>query len=180
MPVLYLIPTLLSENTITQVLPPHVLTVMHGLKQFVVEDVRTARRFLSKSGHPIPIDQLLFRELNEHPKQRNSLSPTLFAGIRYRYHFGSRCSRSCRSRRCSCTTGTQTWNQSCSVGWSFIHFNGADGIRTQRAIIFLCRIPSGEAERTSSAFTGVGTTFGKRTANTNIYRNALPQHATAG
>ena len=66
MPVLYLIPTLLSENTITQVLPPHVLTVMHGLKQFVVEDVRTARRFLSKSGHPIPIDQLLFRELNEH------------------------------------------------------------------------------------------------------------------
>ena len=66
MPVLYLIPTLLSDNTIPQVLPSHVLAVVHGLKQFIVEDVRTARRFLSKSGHPIPIDQLLFRELNEH------------------------------------------------------------------------------------------------------------------
>ncbi len=66
MPVLYLSPTLLSENTITQVLPPHVVTVIHGLRQFVVEDIRTARRFLSKAGHPAPIDQLLFRELNEH------------------------------------------------------------------------------------------------------------------
>ncbi len=66
MPVLYLIPTLLSENTIPQVLPPHVLTIIHGLRQFIVEDVRTARRFLSKTGHPGPIDQLQFRELNEH------------------------------------------------------------------------------------------------------------------
>ncbi len=66
MPVLYLSPTLLSENTNPQVLPPHVVTVIHGLRQFVVEDIRTARRFLSKAGHPGPIDQLQFRELNEH------------------------------------------------------------------------------------------------------------------
>ncbi|MDR1154494.1 MAG: SAM-dependent methyltransferase [Bacteroidales bacterium] len=66
MPVLYLSPALLSENTIPQVLPPHVVTVIHGLRQFIVEDIRTARRFLSKTGHPVPIDKLLFRELNEH------------------------------------------------------------------------------------------------------------------
>ncbi|MDR1120127.1 MAG: SAM-dependent methyltransferase [Dysgonamonadaceae bacterium] len=66
MPVLYLSPALLSENTISQVLPPHVVTVIHGLRQFIVEDIRTARRFLSKTGHPGPIDQLQFRELNEH------------------------------------------------------------------------------------------------------------------
>jgi 16S rRNA (cytidine1402-2'-O)-methyltransferase len=66
MPVLYLSPALLSENTIPQVLPPHVMTVIHDLRQFVVEDIRTARRFLSKAGHPGPIDRLQFRELNEH------------------------------------------------------------------------------------------------------------------
>jgi len=63
---LYLIPTLLSENTIPQVLPPQVLTIIHGLRQFIVEDIRTARRFLSKAEHPVHIEQLQFRELNEH------------------------------------------------------------------------------------------------------------------
>ncbi|MDR1114605.1 MAG: SAM-dependent methyltransferase [Tannerella sp.] len=79
MPVLYLSPTLLSENTIPQVLPPHVLTVIHGLRQFVVEDIRTARRFLSKAGHPGPIDRLLFCELNEHTAESEvaSLLPFL-------------------------------------------------------------------------------------------------------
>jgi 16S rRNA (cytidine1402-2'-O)-methyltransferase len=81
MSVLYLTPTLLSENTITQVLPQHVLTVIHGLRQFIVEDIRTARRFLSKAAHPVPIDQLQFRELNEHTPESEipSLLPYLQA-----------------------------------------------------------------------------------------------------
>ena len=66
MSVLYLTPNLLSENTVPKVLPPYVITVIHKLRQFIVEDVRTARRFLSKIKHPEPIDQLQFRELNEH------------------------------------------------------------------------------------------------------------------
>jgi len=66
MSVLYLTPNLLSENTAPKVLPPYVITVIHKLRQFIVEDVRTARRFLSKVKHPEPIDQLQFRELNEH------------------------------------------------------------------------------------------------------------------
>ena len=66
MTVLYLIPTLLSENTVLDILPQKVVDVVRGLQQFVVEDVRTARRFLSKLGHPQKIDSLLFRELNEH------------------------------------------------------------------------------------------------------------------
>lgn len=72
--ILYLSPTLLSENTITQVLPPHVITIIHGLRQFVVEDIRTARRFLSKAGHPVPIDRLQFRELNEHTTANEAAS----------------------------------------------------------------------------------------------------------
>jgi len=73
---LYLTPTLLAENTIPQVLPPHVLTIIHGLRQFVVEDIRTARRFLSKTGHPGPIEQLQFRELSEHTPE-SEIAPLL-------------------------------------------------------------------------------------------------------
>jgi len=79
MPVLYLTPTLLSENTSSQVLPEHVIKIIHGLKQFVVEDLRTARRFLSKLNHPVPIESLQFYELNEHTTEKEiaSLLPSL-------------------------------------------------------------------------------------------------------
>ena len=79
MPVLYLIPNLLSADTFAEVLPPRVVEIMHGIRQFIVEDVRTARRFLSKSGHPGPINELLFYELNEHTPETEipSLLPHL-------------------------------------------------------------------------------------------------------
>ena len=82
MPVLYLIPNLLSDNSFAGVLPPGVVEIMHGIRRFIVEDVRTARRFLSKSGHPGPIDELLFYELNEHTPETEipSLLPCLQAG----------------------------------------------------------------------------------------------------
>jgi len=66
MPVLYLIPCPISENTIPKVIPPQVLQIIFSLRQFIVEDLRTARRFLSKVGHPVSIENLQFRELNEH------------------------------------------------------------------------------------------------------------------
>jgi 16S rRNA (cytidine1402-2'-O)-methyltransferase len=66
MSVLYLVPTPIFENTSEKVLPVTVISIIHTLNQFIVEDIRTARRFLSKVNHPIPIDQLQFKELNEH------------------------------------------------------------------------------------------------------------------
>ena len=66
MAVLYLVPTFLADNTLHSVLPTNVIATIHRLEQFVVEDVRSARRFLSKIGHPQKIENLLFKELNEH------------------------------------------------------------------------------------------------------------------
>ena len=63
---LYLIPTRLSENSFDRVLPPYVIDVIHGLCRFIVEDLRSARRFISQIRHPAGIDRLMFRELNEH------------------------------------------------------------------------------------------------------------------
>ena len=69
MSVLYLSPTLLSENTINKALPPDVIVILHNLRQFIVEDIRIARRFLSKIGHPDPIETLKFQILNEHTQK---------------------------------------------------------------------------------------------------------------
>lgn len=64
---LYLIPCPISEQTQPwDVLPAANRAVMDALDYFIVENTRTARRFLSKAGIARPIDELEFRELNEH------------------------------------------------------------------------------------------------------------------
>ncbi len=68
---LYLIPNLLSGNAVKEALPPYVLGIIQKIDHFIVEDVRTARRFLSKAEIHQPIDQLYFYELNEHTPKEN-------------------------------------------------------------------------------------------------------------
>ncbi len=64
---LYLLPCPISDETAPwDVLPAANKAVMDGLDYFIVENTRTARRFLSKAGVARPIDELEFRELNEH------------------------------------------------------------------------------------------------------------------
>lgn len=63
---LYLIPSPLGENEPREVLPEPVLGRARSLKTFVVEEVRTARRYLSKAGLKGHIDELKFFTLNEH------------------------------------------------------------------------------------------------------------------
>ena len=64
---LYLIPCPISDETAPwEVLPAANRTVMDALDYFIVENTRTARRFLSKAGVMRPIETLEFRELNEH------------------------------------------------------------------------------------------------------------------
>ena len=63
---LYLIPTPLGEGNPADVLPAPVLEVLPTLDRFVVEETRTARRFLSAAGLKGHIGDLEFHELNEH------------------------------------------------------------------------------------------------------------------
>jgi 16S rRNA (cytidine1402-2'-O)-methyltransferase len=63
---LYLIPTQLSDVPIERVLPAHNIEVVRGIRYFVVESLRSARRFLKKCDRDIDIDSLSFVELNEH------------------------------------------------------------------------------------------------------------------
>ena len=63
---LYLIPSPLGENDPSEVLPSKVFEVIEKTRIYVVEELRTARRFLSAAGLKGRIDDLEFHVLNEH------------------------------------------------------------------------------------------------------------------
>ena len=72
---LFLLPTTLgSFDTIEKVIPDYNTQIIHGLEIFIVEQVRTARRFLSKLKHPVSIDNLIFLELNKHTEESEVIS----------------------------------------------------------------------------------------------------------
>jgi len=66
MTTLYLIPTTLGETDLNSVLPLGNLQIINNLKYFIVENLRSARRFLKQVNREINIDELTFSELNEH------------------------------------------------------------------------------------------------------------------
>ncbi len=72
---LYLIPVTLGETPIEQVLPSYNKEIILEIRHFIVEDVRSARRFLKKMERTIDIDTLTFVTLNKHT------SPEEIAGM---------------------------------------------------------------------------------------------------
>ncbi len=81
-PALYLIPTLLGDTPVSKVIPPYNIEVASRLKYFIVENTRTARRFLKRCDPSIDIDGLTFFELNKHtnPHQIASFLKPLTTG----------------------------------------------------------------------------------------------------
>lgn len=63
---LFLIPVTLGETSIDRVLPSYNKEIILSIKYFIVENVRTARRFLKQTDPAIEIDELTFYTLNKH------------------------------------------------------------------------------------------------------------------
>lgn len=63
---LYLLPVTLGDTPVEKVLPSYNREIIVGIKHFIVEDVRSARRFLKKVDSDICIDELTFYPLNKH------------------------------------------------------------------------------------------------------------------
>jgi 16S rRNA (cytidine1402-2'-O)-methyltransferase len=64
---LYLLPAWLAEDAPPEaVLPASVLERLRALDAFVVEDAKSARRFLAACGHPKPMREIEMAELSEH------------------------------------------------------------------------------------------------------------------
>ena len=63
---LYLIPVTLGDSPVEHVIPAYVLELLDRLDHFIVEDLRSARRYLKRAGVANTIDDLSFYLLNEH------------------------------------------------------------------------------------------------------------------
>lgn len=63
---LYLIPVTLGDTPLERVLPSYNRTVVLGIRHFIVEEVRTARRFLKQVERSIDIDALTFYPMGKH------------------------------------------------------------------------------------------------------------------
>jgi 16S rRNA (cytidine1402-2'-O)-methyltransferase len=63
---LYLIPSLLGESPADTVFPPANIEIISHIRYFIVEEIRTARRFLKKVCPEIEPDRLTFTLYNEH------------------------------------------------------------------------------------------------------------------
>lgn len=63
---LYLIPVTLGGELFEQVIPAYNIELLKKIKYYIVENRRSAIRFLIKADNKIDIDALTFFELNEH------------------------------------------------------------------------------------------------------------------
>ncbi|MBP5557099.1 MAG: SAM-dependent methyltransferase [Bacteroidales bacterium] len=68
---LYLIPSPLGESDFDKVFPTFNRQIINEINYYIVEDVRTERRFLKALGITTPIDDLTFFHLDKHDKSLN-------------------------------------------------------------------------------------------------------------
>lgn len=64
--ILYLFPVPLSDGDLRCVLPENNTALLRNVRHFIVENVRSARRFLKKCDRDIDINALTFYTLNQH------------------------------------------------------------------------------------------------------------------
>lgn len=85
-PALYLLPVPLSSGKLTDVLPDFNIELVSSIKYFIVENVRSARRFLKLCNRSINIDELTFFELNGHTA--SDTIPSMLDPIMHGYSIG--------------------------------------------------------------------------------------------
>ncbi len=72
--ILYLIPTKLGSSSYERVFPEYNRNIILNLKHFIIEDIRSARRFLKSLNYPGNFDNVVFQDLNKHTKEEDTYS----------------------------------------------------------------------------------------------------------
>ncbi len=67
--ILYLIPVTLGDSPVEKVIPQFNLKIINSLNEFIVENIRTGRRFLKKSGYKLDFANVTFHLLDKHNTQ---------------------------------------------------------------------------------------------------------------
>lgn len=80
--ILYLLPVTLGDTALERVIPEYNTSIISQLHHFIVENVRTARRFIKKVSPDFDIDAAQFFELNQHthPGEIEGFLKPLFEG----------------------------------------------------------------------------------------------------
>ncbi len=78
----FLIPVPLAEGKFIDILPPLTLHVIQSIHVFLVEDIRSARRFLRAAGYAGDFRDITFHLLNEHtaPEEINGMLGAVLKG----------------------------------------------------------------------------------------------------
>ncbi len=71
MAALFLVPNVLAEGKWQHVLPAQVFSVLSSTKYYIVENIRTARRFMKQVNREIDIDSCTFFEINKRTNVRD-------------------------------------------------------------------------------------------------------------
>ena len=78
---LYLIPVGLGGEDDSSLLPEATRDAAHGLRTFIVENPKSARRFLQAIGHPVPLREIEMHVLDEHTRDVGPLLQLLVSGM---------------------------------------------------------------------------------------------------
>lgn len=63
---LYLIPVLLAENTAAKSFTPYLTDTINSIKEYIVENEKTARKFLKEAGLKTPQSELIIHDYGKH------------------------------------------------------------------------------------------------------------------
>lgn len=80
---LYLIPTTLGDTAETaDVIPTKVVNIINTIDEYIVENEKTARRYLKKVGLQKPLPEIILHPLNKHTQRREYIGylASLIAG----------------------------------------------------------------------------------------------------
>lgn len=68
---LYMVPTTLGGEQVNDVIPQSVQQLVSELRYFIVEDIKSARRYLRRVDRNFPIDESMFFELNKRTELKD-------------------------------------------------------------------------------------------------------------
>ena len=79
---LYMVPVTLGDDNLSNVIPADVIKIVQTMEHFVVENEKSARRFLGSVKTNKPVRELRFQLLNEHTAEKDlpALITPLLAG----------------------------------------------------------------------------------------------------
>lgn len=83
---LYMVPVTLGDDNLSYVIPADVMKLVQNLEYFVVENEKSARRFLGSVKTNTPVRELNFQLLNEHSAEKDL--PALIAPLLAGHHVG--------------------------------------------------------------------------------------------